>query len=145
MLKETIRQKMITSLKAGRIMEKSTYSSILSAVKNKEIELKRETTDDEVIQIVQKEIKQLNETMSMAAGRNDIIMECNLKIKFLKEFAPSQLSEDEVFEQVCISLKDIQNLNKGLAMRICMTNLKGKADNKFISDSVDKYLKGDYE
>ena len=105
---------------------------------------KCEITDDIMLHGIQKELKQLYQTISSLRGmeNTDLYKATQYKINILSEFIPKMMNENEVIIEVekILSKMDRKELNKGSAMKAVMSILKGKADNKIISKCVDSYL-----
>jgi len=114
-----------------------TLRAIVSAKKDKEIEKrtqdKKEVTDEDMISILNKMLKQRKESVEMyqKASRQDLVDKENTEIKIIEEFLPQQLSQDEV-EKVCneaisnigaSSLKDM-----GKVMAVLKEKYLGKMD-----------------
>ena len=80
--------------------------AVISAKKDKEIEKRtqenKEVTDEDMISILNKMLKQRKESVEMylKANRQDLVDKENNEIKIIKEFLPQQLSSDEV-EKIC--------------------------------------------
>ncbi len=92
-------------------------------------------TDDMVLTAVNKEIKQLKQTMASLAGKEDtdLYKSTEYRIKVLSEYLPKQLSEDEVKEEIKKILAALPADAKfGDKMREVMKVLKGKADGSLI-------------
>ena len=142
-LKETIRQNMYSAMKEKRQEDKSCYSMMLDAILKVEKEKKKELTDDEVVVLIQKQIKQCNETLEYAKKNNseDIIKSTENEIALLTVFLPKMLTEEEInmfLDGVFEEIERIKN-NKGRIMKEC-SKLRGKADMKLVAQLVDKVL-----
>ena len=142
-LKETIRQNMYTAMKEKRQEDKSCYSMMLDTVLKVEKEKKKELTDDEVVILIQKQIKQCNETLEYAKKNNseDIIKSTENEITLLTVFLPKMLTEEEInmfLDGIFKEIEPIKN-NKGCIMKEC-SKLRGKADMKLVAQLVDKVL-----
>lgn len=101
-----------------------------------------ETIPDEIMmQAVQKEIKQLNQTKDALKGRenSDLYIETTHKIVLLSAYLPSQMTKEEVEKAVADILSDGEYLNFGMKMKVVMNELRGKADNKLIKEVVETY------
>lgn len=142
-IKNTIRKNMYSSMKEHNDENKRTYSLALQAIEKKEKDAQRELSDEEIIPIIQKEIKEYNETKEFAQKTNKFVTidECENAIKLLSEFLPQQMSEDEIEQFLLANTTDIDWLkkNKGAIMKR-MSVLKGKADMKLVNQIVDFYL-----
>ena len=142
-LKDTIRQHMYSAMKEKRQEDKSCYSMMLDTILKVEKEKKKELTDDEVVVLLQKQIKQCNETLEYAKKNNseDIIKSTENEIALLTVFLPKMLTEEEInmfLDGVFEEIEPIKN-NKGRIMKEC-SKLRGKADMKLVAQLVDKVL-----
>lgn len=142
MIKNDIYTEYVNALKSKNKFIKEISSGLLASIKNKEIETKHELSDCEVVKVIQKELKQLKETMefNIKSKRNDLIEECQTKIDFVNKFLPVEMTEDEVYKTVKNILSKDNISNKGLAMKAVMSELNGKANGKVIANAVDKFL-----
>ena len=142
-LKDTIRQNMYSAMKEKRQEDKSCYSMMLDTILKVEKEKKKELTDDEVVVLIQKQIKQCNETLEYAKKNNseDIIKSTENEIALLTVFLPKMLTEEEInmfLDGVFEEIEPIKN-NKGRIMKECY-KLRGKDDMKLVAQLVDKDL-----
>lgn len=100
--------------------------------------------DDIIIQAVQKEIKQLAQTLDSIKGENDdkfvqIAQITTNKMAILSAYLPTQMTREEVESAVSDILSKGEYTNFGMKMRVVMAELKGKADNKLIKEVVETY------
>ena len=80
------------------------------------------------------------------ANRPDILEGYKICMSYIDELAPKMMSEDEVAAAVKELLDasfENETPNKGVAMKIVMAALKGKADGKIINNAVNNYLNQD--
>ena len=104
---------------------------------------KCEITDEIVVNALNKELKQLNQTfeaIKMKTG-SDLYKSTVIKIEILRGYLPEQLSEDECLAEVSKILNANVDMPTGKLTGLVMKSLKGKADNKLIKDCVDTLLK----
>ena len=140
---DQVRAEMMKALKEGNTKRKEALSLLLAALKAKFIDKRAELTESEENAIIQKEIKQVKETMQSAPqDRQDIIEECEIKIETFSEFAPTLMSEAEIkteLENVLneLNLKEPTAKDKGVIMKKLMPILKGKADSALINKVVE--------
>lgn len=123
--------------------KKVLLSTVRSEIKNKEIEKRKELTDDEVMAVLSKMVKQRNESISLVAKANPDAADRDMwEIKVLEGYLPEMLSPEEVEEIVNMLLRDspFTKSDFGKAMGVCMSKLKGRADGKVIQSKVKKYL-----
>ena len=146
MLKELIKQDMIKFMKEKNKEAVTTIRMVNGAIKNKEIELKRVLTDDEVVIVVNKEVKQYNESLEFAVQNGDetAIQTIKNAIELLSTYLPEQLSDEEAQVIVAQTLEEAGIKDKkqmGLAMKAVMPKLKGKYDGAKINKLVSTILK----
>lgn len=106
---------------------------------------KGELTDDKVLDILQKMVKQRKQSAEIykEQGREDLYNKEISEANFISAYLPKQLSKEEVEAKIkeiiantgASSIKDM-----GKVMAVASKELKGKADNKFIADTVKKLL-----
>lgn len=97
--------------------------------------------DDVIIQAINKEIKQLNQTKDALVGRetSEYYMETTHKMAILNEYLPKQMTREEVEAAVAKILSNGEYPNFGMKMKSVMNELRGKADNKLIKEIVEIY------
>lgn len=97
--------------------------------------------DNVMIQAINKEIKQLNQTKDALSGREDsqYFHETTLKISILSKYLPKQMTREEVDRVVFNILTGGNYPDFGSKMKVVMAELRGKADNKLIKEIVEKY------
>lgn len=105
--------------------------------------------DNVILQAIQKEVKQLNQTKDALKGKEntDLYASTTLKIGILSEYLPIQMTENELEKYIESELIELTGVNveispkiKGMVMKNIMPKLKGKADNRLINQVVDKLL-----
>ena len=142
-IKDTIREDMNKARKNNDALFKRVYSMALDAIMKAEKNAMHDFTDEEIVVILNKEIKQYNETLEFAikANNSSLIQEIQSSIEILKTFVPEMMSEEEIKAYLNKVLEDIQPVksNKGKIMK-SMSALKGKADMKLISKIVDESI-----
>lgn len=115
--------------------------TILANLKNREIELRRPASDDDVADVLRKGIKIRREAVEQytAAGRQDLAETETGQIKVLDEFLPPAADPDEIRASVrnaiAAGARDI-----GKVMAQIMPKYKGKADGKLINQIVREEL-----
>ena len=80
---QEVQKQMMMALKNKEHARKDALSLLLSALKAKAKDKREDLTEEEEDAIILKEIKQVKETLESAAGRQDIIEECEFKLKVL--------------------------------------------------------------
>lgn len=143
---DEVRSAMVQAMKAKDKPRKDALSMLLSALKAKFIDKRADLTEEEENSIVLREIKQAQETLESAPeSKTDMIEECKLRIAVYSEFAPKQMSEDEIKSAVQAVLDELQITaptikDKGKIMKNLMPKTKGKADGSLVNKIVGEFL-----
>lgn len=143
---DVVRGEMMAAMKAKDKERKNVLSSLLTALKNVQIDKREELTEAEEDQVVLKLIKQSKETLEMTpADRQDIIDECNYTIKVLEEYAPEMMDENKIKEVIDGVLKELSidkpsASDKGKIMKVLMPKVKGKADGGLVNKILGSML-----
>lgn len=137
-LRTQITDQIKTAMKAHDTVTLDALRYILSTIKNVEIDAKHELNDEEVLNVIQKEVKNRREaiTQFQQGGRADIVDAEQKKLDVLLKFLPKQLSPQEVEEKVRAIVSTLPSKDMPSAMKAVMAELKGKADGKMIADAV---------
>ena len=105
-LKDTINDAVKASMKAKEKEKTATLRLITSAIKQIEVDERRELSDDDVIAVLTKMVKQRRESIDQfqKGGRDDLIAKEEAELVIIQEYLPEQLSEAEIDElSKCIS------------------------------------------
>ena len=144
---EEVRAQMVAAMKNKDKERKETLSMLLAALKNKAIDKRADLTEAEENEVIKKEIKQTQETMDLApADREDIKEECAKRLAVLKEFAPEEMSEEQIRAEINEVLKNLgitepTGQDKGKIMKELMPRVKGRADGALVNRLVGELLK----
>ena len=144
---EEVRAQMVAAMKNKDKERKETLSMLLAALKNKAIDKRADLTEAEENEVIKKEIKQTQETMDLApADREDIKEECAKRLAVLKEFAPEDMSEEQIRAEINEVLKNLgitepTGKDKGKIMKELMPRVKGRADGALVNRLVGELLK----
>jgi hypothetical protein len=144
MLLDTIKSDLEKAMKAGDKQKTSCLRMVLSALKYKQVELKHELTEQEQIQILRTQIKQVNESYDQykQGGREDLaaIEEQNLDI--LKSYLPKQLGDEEIAAIVRRIISETSATKKefGMVMKKTMVEVGSQADGKRVNSIVSQLL-----
>lgn len=136
-LKEALKQKDTVRL--------SLYRMLLASIKNKEVEKIRPLTKDEFIAVVKTSVKQHVESIESfkKGNRLDLAEKEEKELAILKEFMPSQLSEEEIareIEEAIVSLQVQGQKEMGKVIKFILEKFPGRIDGKVLSGMVLKRL-----
>lgn len=143
---DQVRGEMMAALKERNSEKKEALSALLSALKAKAIDKRSDLTAEEEVAVVQREVKQLKETIETApAGYEEIAETCKRKIEYYSAYLPKQMDEEEI-KSVIKSVLDSLNLqaptakDKGIIMKNLMPLTKGKADGKLVNEILSSFF-----
>ena len=144
-LKERISQDLKEAMKAKDTKKRDALRLLNSAFKQIEVDERRELSDEDVIKIIQKQVKQRRDSIKQyqEAKRDDLAAQEQAEIAYYELYLPRQLDDEElrselkkIIEQVgAASMKDIGKV-MGTATKI----LAQKADGKRINECAKKLL-----
>ena len=142
---ETLRSDMIAAMKAKDKPRKEAISSLVSAVKKAAIDAgcRDDIKEDMVDQVILKELKTVKEQIDTCpAEREDLKAEYQFRYDVISEYAPKQMSADEVKAYIQEKFADVlATKSKGAIMKAVMADMKGKADGKVINQTVAELCK----
>ena len=144
-LREQLSDEMKTAMKARDELRLSTIRMIRSSVKNRDIDLKRELSDQEIVDVVATLVKQRRESIRLfgEAGRTDLVEKEEKELAILLHFLPQQLSREEVATLVdsAVAESGAQGAkDMGRVMKALVPHVAGRADGKMVSDLVKEKL-----
>ncbi len=144
-LKQKLQEDLKTSMKNKDTLRKSVITLIRSSIKQVEVDKRIELNDDDVIDIISKQLKQRNDSLEqfLDAGREDLVEETRSEIEVLKEYLPQQLSEEELNEIVKQTISEVgatSMKDMGKIMSAIKPKTKGRADGKLINKLVKENL-----
>lgn len=144
-LKDRLMEDMKTSMKNKEVTKKSVITMIRASVKQKEVDERVDLTDDQVIELIAKQLKQRKDALVEfeKAERQDLITQTEEEIEILASYLPQQLTEEEleavvrdaVTELNAQSMKDM-----GKIMGKVMAVAQGRVDGKRINEMAKKIL-----
>jgi uncharacterized protein YqeY len=140
-LGETLRPAMNAARKAQDKQRTLVLGTIISNLKNREIDLRRPATDDEVVEVVRKGIKIRREAIEQytAGGRQDLVDAEQAQVRILEEFLPPAVDPEEiraaVREVIAAGARDV-----GKVMGQVLPRFKGRAEGKLINQIVREEL-----
>ena len=118
-------------------------STILSDIKNREIELNHTPTDDETAEVLRRGVKRRRESVEAfaKAGRTELAATESAEIKALEEFLPAAVAPEEIRAAVREAIAGGAT-DMGKVMGAVMPRFKGRADGKLVNQIVREELAG---
>ncbi len=144
-LRETVNTDVKNAMKAKDTKKRDALRLLMAAFKQIEVDERKELSDDDVIKIIQTQVKRRNDaaTQYKNAGREDLLAIELGEIAFYEIYLPAQITDDKlssalksIIEKVGAStMKDM-----GKVMGMASKELAGKADGKRINECVKTLL-----
>ena len=131
---ERLRGDLNAARKSGDKARTLLLGTILADVRNREIELRRDLTDDDVIEVLRRGIKKRRESIEMfgEAGRTDLAEKERVEVDTLATYLPASVSDDELRAAVRAAIAGGAK-NIGAVMGKVMPQFKGRAEGGVIS------------
>jgi uncharacterized protein YqeY len=144
-LKEKINGEMVSAAKAKDKIKLSAIRMIKSALHNKEIDLKRELNDEELLQVLSSIVKQRKDSIEQFrnGGRLELAEKEEKELAVVQFFMPEQLSEEEIEKEIEKAIEDVGAVSikeMGKVMKVVMPRFTGRADGKIVSEKVKAKL-----
>lgn len=143
---DELRKENLQAMKDKDPIKKGVYSLLISAISLAEKEKGESLSKEEALKFIQKEVKQLKETIELTpSDRTDLIEEANKKLVLLESYLPKQLSPEELVSEVekFIQENNLEAIkkNQGQIMKGLMEKLQGATDGKSLNIALSKVLK----
>ncbi len=114
-------------------------STVLADIRNKEIDVRHELDDDEVIEVLSRCVKQRNEAAEQMASRPERAEKERAEAEILKEYMPAQLEEEEIRELIARAIEAGAD-NIGAVMGSVVPLTKGRAEGREVNRIARKEL-----
>ncbi len=146
-LKARVSEDMKAALRAGEKLRLGTIRMLLAAIKQREVDDRRDMADADVLQIVEKLIKQRREAAAQfgSAGRTDLESKELEEARILAAYLPAQLSDAEIraLLEAAIQATGAAGMkDMGKVMNALRPNIQGRADMGQVSNLVKARLAG---
>jgi uncharacterized protein YqeY len=144
-LQQRLESAMRDSMRARDEQRTQTLRMAMAAAQNQRIARGRDLTDEEVVDVLTKQVKQRRESIAMFrdAGREDRAEAEEAEAAILAEFLPEQLSEDEIVSLARAAIAETRASSPsdvGRVMGTLSPRTKGRADGRVVSDVVRRLL-----
>lgn len=146
MLYEKLTEDYKIAMKEKQETKKSALNFVLAQIKNKKIELQRDPNDDEVIALLKKEVKSLNEALSFLekADKPAELAEEQEKKVILEAYLPAMLDKEATKKLIesLVSELEIADLKtgRGILMKELMAKHKSELDGSLVNQIINEML-----
>jgi uncharacterized protein YqeY len=144
-LRENIDADIVNALKSGAKDKLSTLRMLSAALKNKQIDKRRQLTEEEVAETVRSLIKQRKDSIEQfgKGGRQDLVDKETAEVAVLEVYLPQQMSREEIELMVrdVVAQTSAQGAkDMGKVMKALIPLVGGRADGKLVSELVKQTL-----
>lgn len=146
-LKDKLTEDLKRTMRQGDELGRSTLRLVMAAIKNAEIEKKRELEEGELLAIIAKEAKLRRESIAQfeKGGRQDLVDREKAELQILVAYLPEQLSREEIeakARQIIEEVGATSPAQTGAVMHRLMPLMQGKADGKLVNQVVKELVAG---
>lgn len=145
MLKEKLLSDLKTAMKEKNVNRKNAVQMVRTAILQIEKDKGIEVTDEQIIEIIAKEVKKRKDSLPdfERANRQDLIDQINEEISALEEYLPKQLTDEELEEKVKKIVEEVGATtikDMGKVMKEAKAQIGATADGKRINEAAKKIL-----
>jgi uncharacterized protein YqeY len=144
-LTEKIRADLTAAMKAQEKERLSVIRMLQSAVKNEQINLGHELSDEEALSVIRKAVKQRQDSIEQYtnAGRTELADKERSELELLRTYMPPELSDEELesgLAEIIASTGAQSKKDLGKVMKEATARFKGRADGRKIQEIVGRLL-----
>lgn len=144
-LKERLMDDLKTSMKEKQTLRKNTITMLRSRIKQYEVDNRLTADDDLIMQMIQKEIKERNDTLDSLKGtdRAELIKDTEEEISYLSEYLPKQMDDEELNDLVSAVVAEVGATSMkgmGAVMKLAKERSESRVDAKRLSEAVKAKL-----
>lgn len=144
-MKEKLLKDFKEAMKNKEIIKKNTIQFLRACILNKEKNLQRELTDNEILEVIASELKKRKEVLKLyedkeAIKQIEIIKE---EISILEKYMPEQISEEEldnIIEKYILQFNDNLKQNRGKIIKSVKEEVGVRAEGKIIAEKINKKI-----
>ena len=143
---EKIQNDYIQVMKNKETLKKSALNYLIAQIKNKKIELQRDPNDEEIISLIKKEVKSLNEAISFLekANKPEELQEEKEKKLILENYLPATLNEEQTKSLIESAIRNLNitdlKTQRGLLMKELMATHKTELDPALLNSLINTML-----
>lgn len=149
-LKTRLSDEMKQAMRAKDAPRLGTLRFVLAAIKQKEVDERRDLSDDDIVAILEKQVKQRRESIAAyeQAGRSETADQEKAEITVLQEFLPAAADQAEIQAVIDAAVAEVADQGvtgapaMGKAMAIIKPKLAGRAEMSEVSKLLSAKLKG---
>ena len=146
-MRNQILEDLKTAMKTQDKVRLSVIRMVKGAIQMSELNKKHELSDEEIIEVISKEIKSRKDSINefKKGGREDLVEKTQSEIEILSEYLPKPLTEEElneIIDKVFEEVKPESSKDMGKVMKELKPQVNGKADmglvSKIVKEKIEK-------
>ncbi len=143
--RETLEKEMVAAAKTRDKERLSALRMVMSALKNREIDLRRGLNEAEVLQLLSGLVKQRRDSIEQfeKGGRKDLVDKETHELQVIQAFMPAQMTDEEIARHVEEAIAEVGAAtvkDMGKVMRVLMPKVAGRVDGKSLNEKVKTRL-----
>ncbi len=144
-LLETLRKDMFSATKEGKSTKADILKMAIAAIKNAEIEKGGALDDKEIVKVLRKEVKKIQDSIAQftTMGRQDLVDRETKQLEVLQEYLPKQMSEEEIKKVVKAKIVELEAEGMkdfGKVMGVVMKEIAEQAEGGIVKDIIESLL-----
>ena len=144
-LLETLRKDMFSATKEGNTTKEDILKMAIAAIKNAEIEKGGALDDKEIVKVLRKEVKKIQDSIAQftTMGRQDLVDRETKQLEVLQEYLPKQMSEEEIKKVVKAKIVELEAEGMkdfGKVMGVVMKEIAEQAEGGIVKDIIESLL-----
>ncbi len=144
-IKDKLMADLKDAMKSHNKLRKDVITLIRSAIKQREVDERIELTDEDILTIISKQLKEKKSSIEdfKKGNREDLVKQTEDEMKILLEYLPKQLSQEDLKEIVkdAIDKENISSMKDiGKLMKAVIPQVKGKADGNAVNKIARELL-----
>ena len=144
-LTEQVRADLTESMKARSAERTSVLRMLQAAIKNEQINVQHELSDEEVMSVIRKAVKQRHDSIEQytKGNRPDLAAKEQSELEILKTYMPPELTDEEIesgVREIIASTGAQSKKDMGKVMKEATGRFKGRVDGKKIQEIVQHLL-----
>lgn len=144
-LLETLRKDMFSATKDGNTTKADIIKMAIAAIKNAEIEKGEVLDDKEIVKVLRKEVKKIQDSIAQftTMGRQDLVDRETKQLEVLQEYLPKQMSEEEIKKVVKAKIVELEAEGMkdfGKVMGVVMKEIAEQAEGGIVKDIIESLL-----
>ena len=144
-LTEQVRADLTESMKARTAERTSTLRMLQAAIKNEQINLGHELSDEEALSVIRKSVKQRHDSIEQftRGNRPDLASKEAAEVEILKSYMPPELSDSDLefgLREIIATTGAQSKKDMGKVMKEATTRYKGRVDGRKIQEIISRLL-----